>query len=232
LNTLRRIFRFAVFLVVAYIVLLGVTVGIPAGLCHLRGGNAVPDTETKVDVDKGQMILRGTITDQLETKVREELSEPHDPIKVIQLSSIGGLEIPAYKIASELYKLGPVEVVTPSTYVCESACVLLAITPNFDFEPADSAKLMFHREWLTMGPDDCAACSVIAWELNTLQDKISGPQWHRSMFAWAQRLAPGLGVALAHCEPNPFDTRTGRTITGRQLKEFRAGQTDAIGCGT
>jgi hypothetical protein len=232
LKTLRRKRRFAKSLFYAVCGLLVVTVIIPAGLCFLRGGNAVPDTETKVDVDKRQMTLRGTITDQLETKVREKLSEPHDPIKVIQLSSIGGLEIPAYKIASELYKLGPVEVVTPTDHVCESACILLAITPNFDFAPADSAKLLFHREWLTRGPDDCAACSVIAWELNTLQDRISGPQWHRSMFAWAQRLAPGLGVALAHCEPNPFDTRTGRTITGRQLKEFRAGQTDAIGCGT
>ncbi len=203
---------------------------VPFSYCVTQGKSLRDGPVSQVIIKDNRMIIQGTITKALARKVYNALSQSHDDIKTVLLTSIGGDEDAATLINHYLNDLGPHKTIIPSGFSCQSACIFLADTSNTDFQPADDATLMFHRGWSRIGPDSCAACRVIAWEFNKTQDIVLGNSSHREMFRWAEDIAPGLGRKLSECTINPFDHIEGRTITGKQFKSFRAGQPDAVIC--
>jgi hypothetical protein len=188
------------------------------------------DAPRQVAVRGDEMIIQGHTDAALSAAVEATLKAPHAPITTLFLASLGGEEDEARMIAEAVARLGPRRIVVPPGFACESACLLIALVAGPHFEPADNATLMFHRSWLTGGPQRCLACQPLNWLSNVAQDRIQGPERHREMQTWADFLAPGLGRRLAACKPNPFDTLAGVTITGLAFKRFRAGDREAITC--
>ncbi len=177
-----------------------------------------------------EMIIQGPVDDDLLRAVEATLRASPAPITTVMLASPGGREEDARKIGAALAQLTPLRVVVPPGFACESACLLIALAAGPGFDPADNATLMFHRAWVTIGPQRCLVCQPPHWLINTVKDGILGGRSHREMQEWANALAPRLGDRLAVCKPNPFDTLTGITITGRSFKAFRAGDLRAVIC--
>lgn len=186
--------------------------------------------DTQVRIKGDQLILQGSVNPELASKLRQALTEPHGKINLVLLSSMGGDKRSAEAIAADLGGLGPRQIVVPPGFTCQSACILLALGAGHEFEPDDQATLMFHRSSTQLGPDDCLACAVVNSVNNAVQDLLVGPGPHRIMQGWANRLAPGLGDAIARCRPNPFDTQHGIIVTGQQFKAYRDGDLAAISC--
>ena len=152
------------------------------------------------------MIVQGPVDEALERDVETALATAHTPLRTILLASFGGDEERAHLISEQLTSLHVHRMIVPPGFACESACLLIAIAAPQGFEPADTATLMFHREWRLVGPRRCLVCVVPNWLRNVASDWRHGPRSHRAMQGWANILAPGLGQTLAACKSNPFDS--------------------------
>lgn len=210
--------------------ILAVTYMLPSVICLLSGPAIGPAAVTQVKIHDDQMIIQGNINADLAAQVHELLNAPHNRISVVRVASIGGEKEPAIQILRDLVTLGSPTIEVPSDFTCQSACIVLALNPAARFEPADDATLLFHRSYIRVGPDTCIFCRISHWEVNYVKDIVQGSSSHREMYNWAESIAPGLGTALAGCDPDPFDTIPGRQITGAEFKAFRNGQLHAVTC--
>ena len=199
------------------------------GSCLLCPRTQAEKEPRQVAIRGHEMIVQGPIDAALAGDVDAALATSHAQVDTALLASFGGIEDAAEQIAAALTRFGPSRVVVPSGFPCESACLLIVRRSKAQFDPADDAKLMFHREWSARFSGTCFPCEMLNGAENTFWNHAIGPAWHRSMQAWANDLAPGLGETLARCDPNPFDTKKGVTITGLDFKQFRAGKA-SIAC--
>lgn len=193
------------------------------GICLLCPPTQAGKEPRQVAIRGHEMIVQGPVDAALASAVKAALATSHTQVDTVLLASFGGIEDAADRVAAELAQFAPSRIVVPSGFHCESACLLIVRRSKAQFDPADDAKLMFHREWSARFLGTCLACETLNVAENTFWNHAIGPTWHRSMQVWANDLAPGLGEALARCDPNPFDTPKGVTITGLQFKRFRAG---------
>ena len=212
------------------VVALGLPTLIWFGWCKIAGNEMEGAAVRQVAIRADEMIIRGPMDKVLQSLVEDALPVPHAEITTVRLSSLGGDESVAQRIKTLLENLGIRHIVVPAGFPCASACLVVALTAGARFEPADTATLLFHREWIADGPQRCFACRPFNWVRNARSDEHFGAESHRFMKIWADRLAPGLGGALAACRPNPFDTLAGISIDGLTFKRFSAGIFDAILC--